>query len=961
MLSGKAGTGLSWQHFKIIGREKKLMFKNTGLDEKLNKRFYLIYSVIFVFLTVGVFFVYLISKRTFIWGLDGYEQHIKALIYYADYLKEFFHNLFVNHEFLVKQWDFSIGEGSDVLGTFHYYVMGDPFAFFCFLFPAKYMFIFYGLMVILRMYFAGLTFSAFCIYMGHSKCFVLPGTLCYAFSYWAMYNAVRHPFFLNPLIYFPLLILGVEKIIRKERPYVFIGAVFVSAISNFYFFYMLVLSVVLYVVVRLIFLYRKDIKQWLTTIGKLLYTSVIGVMLSGVIFVPMLYFFSSDTRFESSNALRLVYPFSYYLKLPGLFTIEGDTFWTCMGFAMPVFFAVILLFLKKKNNTILKAFFIICVIMALIPAFGQAFNGFSYMCNRWTFAFAMLMSYILVVMCDELVNLDKKTTKLLKVALFAYFVVCMLIKYSRNLKLVCVTLIALVCLILLVKLKSREGRIVAITLAVILSTLSNSFWKYSSLGDNYAEECITVDEALDITNTETKLVSEVIKIDKDYSDNDFVRYSGSELVYNASCLEGLSSTGLYWTLTNTFVSSFRKTMGLPLETLLPHKFMGYDQRSVLLALSSVKYYVAPDDDDNIPYSFKYVKSADNLKIYENENALPLGYTYDKAINHDEWEKLSLQKKQESLLHAIVLNSDNIESEDYVNISQIDYDGRDVSYEIVNNPKEVYCDDNSFVVMKPGSSVTLNFEGINDTETYLSITGLEYDGTAEFMLYYGPSKYDPKDSYSKEDFNKLPINEKTRIFSNFVYWTQSTDKVNLNFKTANTEKNAYYFTSDYSYYSNQHDFSINLGYNKDSLKSITITFEKIGIYSFDSLEINEYKMMDLDKKLDELREESLTDVSINGNKVNGSINVSDDKYLLISIPYSKGWSAYVDGEKTKIFQANGQYLGIELSKGEHEIKLVYNTPLFKAGAFVSLLGVLLFILCIILFEKKVVVCTEKLQN
>ena len=62
--------------------------------------------------------------------------------------------------------------------------------------------------------------------------------------------AIRHPFFLNPMIYLPLLLMGVEKIYRKEKPYLFILMVTVAAISNFYFFYMLTVAAVVYALIR---------------------------------------------------------------------------------------------------------------------------------------------------------------------------------------------------------------------------------------------------------------------------------------------------------------------------------------------------------------------------------------------------------------------------------------------------------------------------------------------------------------------------------------------------------------------------------------------------------------------------------------------------------------------------------------------------------------------------------------
>ena len=84
-----------------------------------------------------------------------------------------------------------------------------------------------------------------------------------------------------------------------------------------------------------------------------------------------------------------------------------------------------------------------------------------------------------------------------------------------------------------------------------------------------------------------------------------------------------------------------------------------------------------------------------------------------------------------------------------------------------------------------------------------------------------------------------------------------------------------------------------------------------------------------------------------NEITGTINVDKEKLLVLTIPYSKGWTAYVDGKEYETEKVNYMYTGIFLEEGEHEIRLSYCTPGIKAGAVVSLIGVLglLIIVCI----------------
>ena len=82
-----------------------------------------------------------------------------------------------------------------------------------------------------------------------------------------------------------------------------------------------------------------------------------------------------------------------------------------------------------------------------------------------------------------------------------------------------------------------------------------------------------------------------------------------------------------------------------------------------------------------------------------------------------------------------------------------------------------------------------------------------------------------------------------------------------------------------------------------------------------------------------------------NRVSGNINLSEAKLLVLAIPYSDGWSAYVDGEPQKILRANTMFCALSLEAGEHEITLRYRTPGLLLGTLVSFLGVLIFAGCL----------------
>lgn len=948
---------------------------NKSKQRKRILRYIGIYSLFFVITAILVFAYNFISGKTFIWKADGWEQHFKALLYYADYLKEFFYKLIFEHRIEFNQWDFAIGEGGDVLNTLNYYVIGDPFAFFSFLVPAKYMYIFYEAMILLRLYFAGLAFSMLCFATRKSRTTaVLTGSLTYVFCYWGMLNALRHPYFLNPMIYFPLLILGVEKILKGRRPYVFIFAVFIAAISNFYFFYMQVLLTVAYCAVRLIYMYKKDIKKLFNKLGQIALASIVAVIPSAIIVMPVINAFLSDSRFKTSTPFYFVYPVKYYLQMISNYVSEGDSYWLCMGYAIPTILAVVLLFIKKKKNILLKIYFVLSFIVMIIPFFGQVFNGMSYMCNRWCFAFALLNAYILVVMWENLLNIKAREGLITLIVMVVYMGLCMFIEYARNTKSFSQLMLGFVLLIVLMPLAvtdegkpviSRKTKQIVILIVAIISIAINSFYKNSVTGENYASECVSIDDLNQLLNSnENNALLEYLN--NSSIDKSFVRYTGSDLDYNSNMLYGLSSSQYYWTLTNQYVSRFRKALGLTLNTELPHKYIGYDDRTYLLSLSSTQYYLVDFTDHvQIPNGFVYIGTYLGYKIYRNVNALPLTYSYDSYVTESEVAGLNGVELQEVMMNSLVVSdsqASNLSSEASAKAAikngdsasyfdEIDFSSESLDYTINCNSNQVSVQNNSFVVTEAGASITINFTGKENTETYFVINGMGYSNASTYELYYGNSKYDPLNLYNSETWDELDYDEQVTIFSDWIFHKISSTNVELSLKASNgSTKSMRYFTPSYSYYNGEEDFCVNMGYSNDAVNSITITFPKVGIYSFDELKIMSQETDRISSYVNKLSEYSLDNMEIGTDSVSGTINLDSGKFLTFAIPYSKGWKAYVDGEEVDILEGNLTYMAIYVSEGEHTIKLIYNTPLFNEGKYVSVLGIVLLGAYIIVTEQ-----------
>ena len=75
----------------------------------------------------------------------------------------------------------------------------------------------------------------------------------------------------------------------------------------------------------------------------------------------------------------------------------------------------------------------------------------------------------------------------------------------------------------------------------------------------------------------------------------------------------------------------------------------------------------------------------------------------------------------------------------------------------------------------------------------------------------------------------------------------------------------------------------------------------------------------------------------GDVIEGTINAENAGYFTISVPYDKGLTVYVNGEKVDYEQVNTAFIGVKLSAGEHDIRIVYRAPFKIISIIISILA------------------------
>ncbi|WP_171020695.1 YfhO family protein, partial [Anaerofustis stercorihominis] len=371
---------------KIVKEDKK---KNSKNNEVWYKKWYIIYSILFTVISLFVFFTFIYQGKSFVWENDGYVQHYSSAMFFGNYVRDIIKNLIFNHELIIPMWDLTIGTGLDIFTTLNYYAFGDPLSIFYIFTPEKYTAYMYSFLVILRLYLSGLFFILFCFNFKQKKIPSILGALGYVFCGYALFASIRHPFFVNPMIYLPLILLGIEHVLKGKRPYLFILMIVISAISNFYFLYMLTIAAVLYAFVRVLYLYKDRGLFWKNFwyyLLKFVIYYIIAILLSSILFSPILIaFFNSSRASGQLSSLNIFYDITYYINfIQNMFNVNVVGSWTYIGFNILTVLCLLLIFKdKSKKGLYLRNILIILLVALMFPLFGYIMNGFSYVSNRW--------------------------------------------------------------------------------------------------------------------------------------------------------------------------------------------------------------------------------------------------------------------------------------------------------------------------------------------------------------------------------------------------------------------------------------------------------------------------------------------------------------------------------------------------------------------------------------------------
>ena len=735
-------------------------------------------------------------------------------------------------------------------------------------------------------------------------------------------------YFIFPTSLLPLIALGIKQITEAKFSLVYLISLFVAILNNFFFGYILcIASCILFFMWYCEKKMASSLDSWAKRkiVTNFLGSSIAAGLLAAIAWVPAILTFiggrveqNSFSDFTLNETMTLAQGLAKFFvgatNSDQIINGQPNIFCTTI-----VVFLVVLFFTDKTNCFKIKltraiplAFYFISF---YITAFSMAMQGF-IQTNWFNFRYSFVFSFLLIIVAraefEKIKSIDSIDFRKSCYIFFAIVAIVFSHKfgYVTGGTMLFSVLVLILCVIAISWTRVNEQTApmrhmlarVAVLCAVeclLNHALCIKNLIYSSLSKT--------DFCSEIYN-ETNKIHELIKGDagfyrlvedtsqkRELMASRFSNYNGINYFGSNEknwILHGLSNLGVSW-----FVNRLWYATGEP---------------EALDALLGIKYIISKNDLSE-QKSYQPLGNFNNLSIYRNDLALPIGFLAENQIqmvslsdsnpfeNHNTiWKTLTGEKANVFSLET------KISFTFHANHEGLTFDYEDAKSYSISESKESIPKDSirlSIKELQNKISDKWKHDAIINSGRYIECSFIAHqDGN--IYSYTGSNEKKQEDLYNES-------REKIKYLGKFKKGDIVTDFILINGKIT-----------------------------KDKLKSICSDYY-VAYADVKALEAYTNKLQETAGSLRRLSDTHLT----------GTINPTHSGRLFFTIPYDNGWSLLIDGAKAPLEKTFDLFMSAPISQGHHKYELRFFPSGLTFGLYVSLVGlVLLFIL--IFYNKRI---------
>ena len=554
----------------------------------------------------------------------GDEMYLRSDMYhqYATFLKEF-QSILKNGDSLLYTWN--IGLGSDFIGTYAYY-LASPLNWLVYFLPTDYIPEIMACFIILK---SGLMSATMTFYLKKhfGRCTLAASAFGIFYgmsSYMAAYS--WNLMWLDCLVLLPLIILGLERLVKEGRVALYTITLAICVISNYYISIMICIFLVLYFI-YLMFCERQGAKVFKGICRFAGYSLLAGGM-ACIVLLPMMYTMlgSASNSFSFPTTVRWYFDFFEMVShaamnveptvlsgyIPNIYCTVGvfmliPLFWICKKAPLR----------QRIGKTVLMAFFLVSFMLNIL---NYIWHGFHYP-NSLSARQSFIYIFLILVMAYE-AFLYAKEYSFLEIGICYVLGAAMLIllqyfygdeeSYPLSVTVISCVFLTLYFICLLLRKSEKVPYAAAAVLLVDVCV---------------CEVCINTNETGYSTTSRSAYFDDNDDIEELLSgidDDGFYRVEKvSRRTKNDGAWSNYMSASLFSSSALAAISDFYEIMGMQSSM---NSYSYYGHTPVMTAILGVKYELSSSLlSDSL---MTLAASADEMYLYENEYSLSLGFAVD---------------------------------------------------------------------------------------------------------------------------------------------------------------------------------------------------------------------------------------------------------------------------------------------------------------------------------------------
>ena len=638
---------------------------------------------------------------------DGYYQYAGFTSYYK--------NVLLGNESLF--YSFKGLLGYNFYATSIYY-MFNPTNLLCIFSTSKNILEYYTFIILLRIGLSGFTMCKYLKYKfkNQSNLRYIIFSISYALMAYNVCYFFNYMYF-DTVVLFPIVVLGLDKLIYERKNRLYIISLTLSIISNFYIGYMVCIFSLLYFIYNIV-IYKLD----KNIIKDFIISSLLSGFMCMIIIIPeasellkgkaLLYASSKAEYFKfNMNFLNIFYKF-----LPGS-TSNYDLEYGMVNIYVSLFVIILVIkyFFNKKiskkeriTTLIFILFFLFSISFNLLDFAWQLFQKPIWYPNRYIFTFSF---FLITIAMKEITNITYKTNIKENLIIIISFILLTLYSiislkiHNDNLKIISYILGIILILQYTFFLNNRNAKYLLVMLFFIEVT-TNAIFTLKIMGKTTTMTQYKTNEEIN-----EKAVKHIKEIEN--KDNNFYRMElSTSTVHNSPSLLNYNGINHFNSVKNAKTLNFLNKFNYQVTDDTSVEFNNYNP--YLTSLLGIKYINGSKDE--MYYENVY---NENPYMYLNKDALSLGYMiYNKEFK----ESNSSYQNTENLINSM-LNTDikrykvidNFNGED-TEIKEIDNKKYVISKTSIKIEMEDKASNSMFLIPSRNISFVANYSiFINDEE------------------------------------------------------------------------------------------------------------------------------------------------------------------------------------------------------------------------------------------------------